>query len=174
VGKIVRQRIILAAAVVAPLAFAQAAPASASSTLLSGYGGPGQGNQAILGSTLIGGGGGGNGAGGGAGAGSSSASSSSSSSPSSIALPQTAARPAQRAAAHRHHAKPSASGNASKTITPAYVPATPASDRAAGGKTLGLTGDDLLYIVLAFGALALTALLTVRLARRASRADGTQ
>src|SRR6185437_13398965 len=42
-------------------AFAPAA--SASSTLLSGYGGPGQGNQAILGSTLIGGGGGASGGG---------------------------------------------------------------------------------------------------------------
>ena len=37
---------------------ALAPAADASSTLLSGYGGPGQGNQAILGSTLIGGGGG--------------------------------------------------------------------------------------------------------------------
>jgi len=47
------------------------------------------------------------------------------------------------------------------------------SDRP-DGKALGLTGDDVLYMVLAIGALALTALLTARLAGRSGRAEGTQ
>lgn len=143
----------------------QAASASASSTLLSGYGGPGQGNQAILGSTLIGGGG--KGAGGGA--------SGSSSSPSSIALVQTGAgssRPPAHRGAGPGHAKGSGTGDASKSAPRAYTPATVSSDRTGGGRTLGLTGDDVLYILLAFGALVLTALLTSRLAGRVGGAGG--
>src|SRR5438876_10100556 len=55
----------------AALALLALAPAAANAgPLLSGYGGPGQGNQAILGSTLLGGpGGGSSGAGAGSGSG---------------------------------------------------------------------------------------------------------
>src|SRR5581483_9313770 len=70
-----RQRLTTTIALLALGSFCALAPdASASSTLLSGYGGPGEGNQAILGSTVIGGSGGGHsgsGGGGSAGAGSS-------------------------------------------------------------------------------------------------------
>lgn len=150
-----------------------AVSASASSTLLSGYGGPGEGNQAILGSTLIGGGGKDAGGGGG----SSSSTSSSSSSPSSIALVQTgtgSSQPRGRKGGGSGHATPSRAGHASKTAPPAYTPATASSQQAGGGRTLGLTGDDVVYIVLAFGALVLTALLTTRFAGRAGGAGGTQ
>ena len=103
-----------------------AAPAGASSTLLSGYGGPGEGNQALLGSTLIGGGGNGGGSGSGA---------SSSSSVSSIALPQGASMGSSRTGAGRTAApggaKPSSPGRASKAARPAYITST-ASARAAG------------------------------------------
>ncbi len=168
------QRINLAAALVALTLLSQAAPASASSTLLSGYGGPGAGNQVILGSTLVGGG-----AGNGGGRGTSGAPSSSSSfSPSSIALPQTAPAPVRGAPSRQvpthHRTKPSGSRHAAKPAAPAYTLAIPTADRTVGGKALGLTGDDVVYIVLALGALALTAFLTTRLARRADRTEGTQ
>jgi hypothetical protein len=147
-----------------------AAPAGASSTLLSGYGGPGEGNQALLGSTLIGGGGSGGGSGSGA--------SSSSSSVSSIALPQGSSAGSSKAGAGRaaapRGAKPSRAGNASKAAAPAYVTSTASATGAGGGRTLGLTGADLLYIVLAFGALVLTAAVTARFARSTGGAGRTQ
>src|SRR4051794_19511196 len=71
-GIMYRHRLTTTVALIAlGLTWAFAPAASASSTLLSGYGGPGQGNQAILGSAVIGGkggsgGGGGSGSGGGA------------------------------------------------------------------------------------------------------------
>src|ERR1700753_670599 len=58
-----RQRLTPAAALVALSLCILPAGAHASSTLLSGYGGPGEGNQAIIGSALIGGGKGGSGGG---------------------------------------------------------------------------------------------------------------
>jgi hypothetical protein len=162
----------ISAAVFAALCFCPqavaASPPKPSSTLLSGYGGPGQGNQAILGSTLIGGAGGkggGKGTGGGPPGPSAAATT-------SIALPQAAPSSSHRPARHVP-SKHSATRHVSKTPAPAYVRGTPASDRAAGG-TLGLTGADVLYGLLALGALALTALLTVRLARRSGRVQGTQ
>lgn len=157
---------VLAAVCICPQVAAASRP-SPSSTLLSGYGGPGQGNQAILGSTLIGAGGKGGGKGTGGPPGPSAAAAIT-----SIALPQAAPSSSHRRAGHVP-TKRSATRHASEAPAPAYVRGTPASDRAAGG-TLGLTGADLLYGVLALGALALTALLTVRLARRSDPARGTQ
>ncbi len=163
-----RQRITTMAALAGlSLLCVFAAPAGASSTLLSGYGGPGEGNQALLGSTLIGGGGNGGGSGSGA-----------SSSVSSIALPQGSSagssEPGAGHAAAPGSAKRSRSGNASKAARPAYITSTASATGTGGGRTLGLTGADLVYIVLAFGALALTAAVTARFARRTGGAGGTQ
>src|SRR5437879_8345365 len=59
-----RHRTITSLAALAALVVSMAIAATAhASSLLSGYGGPGQGNQAILGSTLLGGGSGGGGGG---------------------------------------------------------------------------------------------------------------
>ncbi len=153
------------------------ASALASSTLLSGYGGPGQGNQAIIGSTLVGGGSsGGGGSGGGSGSSGSSAASS------SIALPTQATAPAPKKAApsgrrsapkRRHPTEVSGSKHASKTGSPTYQ-RTAATVQASGGKTLGLTGADVLYMVLAACVLALTAVITGRVARRAGGTGGAQ
>jgi hypothetical protein len=167
------KRIITSAAVAVLLAGIPVGAASASSTLLSGYGGPGAGNQAILGSTLVGGSG--KGAGGG---GSPSATSA------SIALPQSApagSSPRRSQANVPRTAKPTGAANASnaasrasKAPSPAYTPTSASADRGGGGRSLGLSGEDVLYIVLAFGALALTAAITGRFARRARGAGGTQ
>jgi hypothetical protein len=171
-----RKRIITSAAVAVLLAGIPVGAASASSTLLSGYGGPGAGNQAILGSTLVGGSGKGAGGGG--------SPSATSASPASIALPQGAPAGSSPRRSHANvprTAKPTGAGNASsaasrasKTPSPAYTPTSASADRGGGGRSLGLSGEDVLYIVLAFSALALTAAITGRFARRARGAGGTQ
>jgi hypothetical protein len=137
--------------------------ADASSTLLSGYGGPGEGNQAIIGSTLIGGSKGG-GSGGSGGTSHLSAGSGSIEAP---ARTPGSGSGGSRAKGSSHARKPSSAskGHASGSGASAYTPAV-STAQAGGGSTLGLTGGDALYIVLALGLLALTALLTGRLTRR--------
>ena len=149
------------------------APAAApASPLLSGYGGPGQGNQAILGSALLNGprsgGGGGSGAGGGS---------------STTGASSTAAQSGRRSTA----SAPSAASGASKQATGGAPRSTgrgaaiaegsgqggasslyPASDRGGAAQqsgALGLSGEDFVYIIVGLGILALTAVLTKRLAR---------
>lgn len=165
-----RYRSISTAALAALALSAPVAVAHASSTLLSGYGGPGQGNQALIGSTLIGGGG--NGAGGGAG--SSEARSSSSPSSSSAPVVSIALAP-KRPAPHRSHRSSGTraatpSSDRSNSGVPAYTPAAASALHRSGGGALGLSTADVAYIVLAFALLALTALATARLAGRAGRA----
>jgi hypothetical protein len=145
--------------------------AIASSTLLSGYGGPGQGNQAILGSTLIGGGAGGSG-GGGSGTGTPAG---------------TAASLAVEEAHGSSGARAAGGGKAGKGgVVRASRGASPQGSETLGravdtlavkrvdAPALGLGGGDVAYIVLAFLVLALTALLSVLVMRRgpADRAAG--
>ncbi len=178
-----RYRVISAVVLTTLLLCVQALPAHATNPLLSGYGGPGQGNQALIGSTLIGGGSGGRGGAGGSGASSSTSSSPRYLSPSSMALPRGGAAGGTKGAAAAKGKKGAGNGagegrkQGSAAGTPAARARTVAaasSSRAAGRGTLGLSGADAAYIVLAFLLLALTALLTVRLSRRPGRAGGTQ
>jgi hypothetical protein len=138
-------------------------PAARAGSLLSGYGGPGQGSQALLGSTLIGGSGGGGGGG-----------SSSGGSPGSLASLQ--ARPAATPAAcgaGRHSAahvrgRPTAATRASSVAVPAVVAGrtlagTP--ETGAGSSTLGLSTADFVYLIAVLAGLVLVAMLTRRLAR---------
>lgn len=155
-----RQRLTTTATMVALSLCVLPAGADASSTLLSGYGGPGEGNQAIIGSTLVGGGKGGSGGGSG-GAGQVSAGSIEAQAPPASGAGSSHAKVASHA---RKGAGPSA-GHASEGGVATYTP-TAVTTHEGGGSTLGLTGDDLLYIVLALGVLALTAALTGRLTRR--------
>jgi hypothetical protein len=158
-----RHRLITTAALTAALSFALPSAASAS-TLLSGYGGPGQGNQAILGSTLIGGGGQGSGGGGGGSATTGTAAGG------ETASGAGAGGSAAKGAGPRHGR--TAARKAAKPAPGAYTPtSSAAASRDTGASTLGLTGADLLYIVLAFAVLVLTALATARLARRAGGAE---
>jgi len=125
-----------------------AAPAG---SLLSGYGGPGQGNQAILGSALL------NGPGGGS-AGTSGLSSTGLSNAGAQA-PQGGATSPRSAAG----ARATTSGGPNKR-TSAY-PASERGGSALPSETLGLSGEDLLYILFALGALAFTGVLTRGLTR---------
>jgi hypothetical protein len=157
-----RQSLTTTAAIVALSLCVLPAGAYASSTLLSGYGGPGEGNQAIIGSALIGGGKGGSGGGTGGGSQVSGGSG-------SIEAPASAGSGSGGSHAKRTSPKRKGSGapksHASGSGAAAYTPAA-ATTRDGGGSTLGLTVGDLLYIVLALGLLALTAVLTGRLTRR--------
>jgi len=134
-------------------------------SLLSGYGGPGQGEQAILGSTLIGGG-----SGGGAGA--------PAGSPTGTARAQRAAVPSAAAApnaggARARTAGPSSNRRASPTGAGTSSLDEPAkayfSSATASTPALGVSASDLLYIIAALAALAVSAALTRTLTRGGRR-----
>ena len=185
-GSMRRNRIILGTLAM-PVLLAVLAPAAlAGGPLLSGYGGPGAGAQAIIGGTLLNGpkGGSGGGAGGSAGSSSSSSSSVSSSSPSS----SSSATNASRVASGRGPATPGGSGG--RVVEPSPPAWWRGQSRQAAGRPLGalgayssqshpeasvvaasasaagsswFTGGDLLALVLAAGVLTLVAVATVRL-----------
>jgi hypothetical protein len=176
-------------------AFVVAMPASAlASSLLSGYGGPGQGNQAILGSAVIGGGSNGRGGGSSGGGGgsstpsgesssagslassSSSSQSSSSSDSSSASTHHGPTRSTAHPSGHSGHASPSNSGGNSAAVqgaplTQALYPAAERIPAGAGSSALGLSGSDLLYILLAFIVLAFIGAVTVRFGRSDARSS---
>jgi hypothetical protein len=165
-----------------------ALPASAwAGSLLSGYGGPGEGSQALLGSALLNGGGGGGSKGGSAsrrrGGGSSRGPSASSGSSSAAGVLAGAQGPGGGAGpgsaphegalktgprrARELGGKPSAASAGDLGLRGgASTSAYPVSQRGAapqGSGALGLSGGDLAYALLAFGMLAFTGVLTRRL-----------
>ncbi len=169
------------AIVPAALVFAVAAsPGTAlASSLLSGYGGPGEGSEAILGSTLVNGPSGGAG-GGSAGAGGSPVSGAGGSGhgPSPPLGGELAGRSASRPAGARgiggraQRAGGAGNGTAGTGAGPARTAfAARAADRGAvESEDLGLTAQDLIYVLLVLAALAAVWALTVQLAR--TSADG--
>lgn len=174
--------------VAASLGIGSTSALAAESPLLSGYGGPGAGEQHVIGSTLIGGGGSG---GGDSSTGSGDASPAAGEEPESDSAGASAGGSASRPAAGtaRGHAgsggkskaalgaaakrggKPKggagASSQGSSSATSRGASRTGAAVSAAGSSvTLGLSGSQLLLVVLAAFALALVAIATWRLARR--------
>jgi hypothetical protein len=170
-------RIIIYIGVVLAAALAVLPASALASSLLSGYGGPGQGSQAILGSALVNGPkGGGSGGGGGPAATSSgtaqnagsstgpvtqatpsapSGSSGTSSAPSGRS--KSSARGSQRARTRAHE---TAAGTTSGEQS--FYPAAERVPSGVGGATLGLSGADLVYIILAAGILVSLGLLAWR------------
>jgi len=146
----------------------------AANPLLSGYGGPGQGSQMVLGSTLLGGGGGSSGAGAGAGAAGTAGGSESSRASSSGAGGATPARKGERGVVRKRAGTKAGASGASSASGAAAQPSGASSRLAAseshtaGTPTLGLSSEDLVYTLLALGALITTAALTRRLTRRPS------
>jgi hypothetical protein len=154
-----------------------AAPAAWGGSLLSGYGGPGQGNQAILGSTLLNGRGGGGGGNSGSGGPQAAETSSEASQAPALSAPATSASSdgggvastgagSVRTSSARHGANEvrrhgAAASPASNGAFSGYT----VSERAAGAHPwLGISGEDLLYVVLVLGVLAFTGVLTGRFA----------
>jgi hypothetical protein len=178
--------------------FLIAAPASAfANSLLSGYGAPGEGNQAILGSALVGGARGGGGSSGTGGGGGSSAGSSSdvagagaplgsgnvatsglhgrNSKVSGSAPRDPKARggvgsgPAGKRTGSRGTSGEASSGTARAYPVLSRDASQPTSGVSGG---LGFSGEDVGYLLLALGALAFTGVLTRRLARPPVRQEG--
>jgi hypothetical protein len=159
-----------------------APPPARGSSLLSGYGGPGQGNQAILGSALLNGPRGGSGNGGSAGPPGSAAAGTieapdrattegvassrwAAASPTRVAHGRAPTAGSQRKTARGQGSSATAQGtnNATDGLNHGFGEA---SRRArVGSDTLGLSGEDLLFALLVLGVLAGTAVLTRRLAR---------
>jgi hypothetical protein len=183
-------RIAITIAVLAALT--GAAPALArNGTLLSGYGGPGQGNQAVLGSTMLGGNGGGRPGGSGGSSAADSEASESPSSPSLVAGRESSssgavsgvsgaqAAPSGRRSG-RSHSAAAASGAAlgasrgaahaaPATAKPSAAPVSlyPAAERIPSGgqgEVLGFSAADLLYIIIGAGVLVSLGVITRRLA----------
>jgi hypothetical protein len=133
--------------------------------LLSGYGGPGQGDQAILGATLLNG--------------PSTGGSSEASAGTAAALTATESATARSGSGGRRETVgASRRTRRSRSSAPAKKPGqqgksdnvlgtlTLRSDDSSASDPLGLSGTDILYILLTLGALALTGGLTRQLVRR--------
>jgi hypothetical protein len=139
---------------------------AAASSLLSGYGGPGEGSQELLGATLLNG----------PPAGSSDsfrygerpgATRPGGTEPSSANA--GAANAESRRSQGRGHG-----GKASAGAVRAYQASSAREAAAAGSETLGLSTDDFLYILLALAVLVITGVLTGRLARGERKLSNTQ
>jgi len=150
--------------------------------LLSGYGGPGEGNQAILGSALLGGGGSSGGSSGSTGSSSGTAaetaggqsgreqsngSANASSGHSSTAGGRSKGSARGGAASSRDNTTESSGGAAR-----AY-PVSSSRPTPEAAETLGLSGADLAYVLLVLCALVFTGVLTRRLSQPAGP-EGTQ
>ena len=169
------------AIVTALLAFAVAGSpgAALASSLLSGYGGPGEGSEAIIGSTLVNGPSGGAG-GGSAGAGGSPVSGTAGSGRGPSASPngELAGRSASASAGARgiggRARRATGAGNGTAATgagSSGTAFAAQAADRGnVESEHLGLTAQDLIYVLLVLAALAAVWALTAHLAR--TSADG--
>jgi hypothetical protein len=164
-----RHRLTITRVALLSLACSALVPASAAAggSLLSGYGGPGEGSQAILGSTLLNGPKGGGGASG-----------DGSATPAGGGETAGAGGGAAPAAAGRRISQPvrtgprlhtsrgvkpqAAAGGAQRDRATSVVPASAVS---VASQPLGLSGSDLAYILLALASIGLTGVLTTRLAR---------
>ncbi len=163
-----KHRLITAATIMAVAGFLAAPLTSDANSLLSGYGGPGTGSQAILGATLLNG----PGSGGSSGAGGSSAGGSSGG---GAGLATSSGTPSKAHARPRGHTgktaakvKRAAHGNASSSASATYKSPSGTSvgtQSAVESSQIGLSNSDLWYILLAAGLLVLTGTLTRRLAR---------
>jgi hypothetical protein len=193
-GSMKTRRIITQIFTLAAVAAAIVPASAQASSLLSGYGGPGQGNQAVLGSALLkgpkgkGGGSGGSGyslsdgasagtgessgrdssAGSAAGGGSGSGTGGGSATGSGHAG-ATRATGSDRA---RGSSRRSSRTSRASTIVSAqsFYPAAERVPSAQQGGVLGFSTKGVLYIILAAGALALLAVLTRRLGDTSARA----
>jgi hypothetical protein len=181
-----RRTITLTTACLLTLSLSAALPAAApAGSLLSGYGGPGQGSQEIIGAGLVNGGSRGGGSGGGSsGSGSEGAVRSATAAPAGVATgtSQAAAalvrgRPGKPAARATHRAQriKGQVGSVAAGGTKPYSALSPAAAVQAvpgGSSGLGLSNASLFYIALALLALILTGLF-MRLLVRPTQRVGT-
>jgi hypothetical protein len=172
--KSVISRTVVVGAVFVGTVFAMACPTGAvASPLLSGYGGPGQGPQAILGSALLNGPSGG---GGSSGSGAASLSSAPAAPQAPVGAGTGGSGQARGSGAPRPGGSASGAGGPAghvRRIGSSGDALYPAFEPSASTGTLGLSGPNLLLIALALAGVAVLAALTVRLATRTSTPSGT-
>jgi hypothetical protein len=164
-----RSRRTISLTIASLMTLSAALPAAAwADPLLSGYGGPGQGSQAIIGGGLVNGGGGGPPSGGGrSGTGES-------------ATPGNAATGSAPVSASRGGGGSAAAKHVVKTGSARKHPAVESGSASAGGSeslsvaarhvsedsgAFGASVESILFVFLALGALIFTGLLTRRMAR---------
>lgn len=157
-------------------------------SLLSGYGGPGEGNQAILGSALLNGRSGKGGSSGGSGNAPAAGQAGSygsllASAPevpatgsgrASGAVPRKGASRSSKSGGKQRHVQVGA-GKTSKSASSPYMQTNGTSTQISGGggsQLLGLSGADVLYTLLALVVLALTGVITRGLVRANVQGDG--
>jgi hypothetical protein len=165
-----RHRLTITTVALLSLGCSALAPASAAAggSLLSGYGGPGEGSQAILGSTLLNGPKGGGGASGDGsatpGGGRGAAGAGGGLAPGAAAGRRISApvRTGTRQHASRGVKPQAAAGGARRELAPSVLRASAVS---VASQPLGLSGSDIAYILLALASIGLTGVLTTRLAR---------
>ena len=158
---------IIALLVAVPCVLAPAT--SLANPLLSGYGGPGQGDQAILGATLLNGpsSGGGGSSSSEVAAGTASALTATEDSTAGSGSGRSRETAHARSGARRSHsAKPSKRAGGTAKSDAVLGTITLRSEDRISNDRLGLSGVDILYILLTLGGLALTGGLTRQLARR--------
>lgn len=169
-------RIASALALAGFLSVSLPAVASAGSSLLSGYGGPGSGEQAIVGSTFLGGPHAGAGSGGssglagsgGAGLGGSGRTLSGGGNSTPTGAGGGRAGPGGSSSARRGAGSGGASqagAQAGRAGTSAFVYPASLRSASASSPTLGISGGDLVLLAAIIAALALIGTLTIRLAR---------
>jgi len=148
-----------------------AASAEAGGTLLSGYGGPGQGSQAIIGSGFVNGPGAGGGTSGGSGTSAATAAGSS-----AAAGATRAGASGARGGSPAHPTAPAGTHVSGGGIQPAVSGVSPARGplTETGSQSLVLPGGDVLDILLGLVVLALTGIATVLLARRGTGTGPTR
>jgi hypothetical protein len=172
-GREMTRKIWIASALaLAVLLAAAPAAALAGSPLLSGYGPPGAGEQAILGSTLLQGPHGGAGQGGSSGSGGSggpvSGSGTSTSRGTGPARTGPAGRSSSSAGGHAgiagaSQAHGAAGAEAGRSDASLFVYPSSLRSSSAGSPALGISGGDLLLLAGTIAALALLGTLTIRL-----------
>jgi hypothetical protein len=186
-GREMNQKSRMASALILAGVLAVSFPSAvyATSPLLSGYGGPGTGEQAIIGSTLINGSQGGGGSSGSSGSGGSSSSSGigASEAPNGGGLTSPGGSTSRSENGGRHgsvgsRGSASPTGNGAGSISGArrdgrtshaskypnaYVYPDSAQSASVSASTLGISGGDLLVLVGVLGALGLLGALTARL-----------
>jgi hypothetical protein len=161
-------RRIITSIIACLVAVSAALPAAASAgSLLSGYGGPGAGNQAILGSSLLNGGGGPP-AGGPGGGGLSTPASGGSSTAGGLSLGTGAGRGGNSRGARSHSSRPGVAVAPVAGTSEAYLARVAASREVGGSDTLGLSGQVLILMLLVLGALIFVGVLTRRMTRAAA------
>ncbi len=177
VSALILALVLVVCALVPPVALA-------GSPLLSGYGGPGAGEQAILGSTLVGGSGGGSGSGGSSGGSTgggqdgggtaSSTGATGGSSAASTGAGQSGTTESRTGEAPTRRGRRRQGGTAAGRPGPArvgragvnaYVYPTTLHAASYSSPVLGISGGDLLALVVTIATLALLWVLTIRMGR---------